>query len=315
MRWRTHSYRDYSSGPWRYPGSSWVVDSGLNVLDHPYYYNNNVNIYTLNCVSYAMRHGGPFPTYQAWVDYRDLNDVFGVKHCFAFYYSGEVQIRYVMIQDYAALSNDLDDLSISFVTPVVILDNRPQGSGIYSLTYWDNATVKYAPWGTCTTPSVAEATVNFNMVFASAIPNPYNTTAERDFTLTLRNCPRTRIRYYFHANGKWVDSSRGIVGMQGSTSNYNPVIGNPRGFGIQLQHGTGNHQHSGSVYIHPNEINTPTEWNSYTRTWPGLGAVNTSTGVTHTIPLRARVIRTSPTNTPIVPGPFNTSVVFVIHYP
>jgi len=124
--------------------------------------------------------------------------------------------------------------------------------------------------------------------------------------------------YHVHANGKWVNSSQGIVGMSGSSPHNNPAIGNPRGFGIQLQHRTGGHQHFGTVYIHPNEVTNPQSLPSnqrYTRNWQGAGTQNTSTGVTHTIPLRARVIRTSPSATPIQPGPFNTSVVFVIHYP
>jgi len=175
-----------------------------------------------------------------------------------------------------------------------------------------NLSVRYYSTRTCTTPSIAEATQNFNMVFASAIPEPGHTTGQKDFNFTLTKCPRVNLMYHVHANGKWVNSSQGIVGMSGSS------YANPRGFGIQLQHRTGGHQHSGNVYIHKNEVTNPQSLPSnqyYTRNWQGAGTQNSSTGVTHTIPLRARVIRTSPKGTPIVPGPFNTSVVFVIHYP
>jgi len=36
--------------------------------------------------------------------------------------------------------------------------------------------------------------------------------------------------------------------------------------------------------------------------------------VTHSIRLRARVIRTHPANAPITVGPFNTSVIVAIQY-
>jgi len=170
-----------------------------------------------------------------------------------------------------------------------------------------NLSVRYRSDRTCTTPSSAEATQNFNMFLASAIPNQGDTTGQRDFNFTLTNCPRRNIEYYVHANGKWVNSANGTVGMSGSNSHSNP-----RGIGIQLQHRSGGHQHSGNVYIHSNIFTTTPR---YTRNWQGAGTQDTSTGVTHTIPLRARVIRTNPSGTPIQPGPFNTSVVFVIIYP
>jgi len=64
--------------------------------------------------------------------------------------------------------------------------------------------------------------------------------------------------------------------------------------------------------MHLYETNTLNSDNSYVRSWFGNGAVNTNTGVTHTIPLRARIVGTGG---PIVAGPFNTSVIMVIRYP
>jgi len=39
------------------------------------------------------------------------------------------------------------------------------------------------------------------------------------------------------------------------------------------------------------------------------------TGITHTIPLRARIICTSPPGNPIVPGVINASAIVVVQYP
>jgi len=239
-------------------------------------------------------------------------------------YKAAVQVRYVAIVNNPMMAHreEFDRHSTSIINltiPLVNLYPRPNSSGAFSVIYYrDSINFDLAPWGTCTTPSIAEVTQNFNWVFAANIPNPGNTTGERDFNFTLTKCPRVNLMYHVHANGKWVNSSQGVVGMSGSSPHNNPVIGNPRGFGIQLQHRSGGHQHSGNLYIHPNEVTNPQSlpWNQrYIRNWQGAGTQNSSTGVTHTIPLRARVIRTSPSATPIQPGPFNTSVVFVIHYP
>jgi len=237
--------------------------------------------------------------------------------CFSKQIGFKVQVRFVRIND---LMDAYDVKKFDETFHNIIRFTRPAelGGGLGAFIFHSRVLVNYSSNHTCTTPSIAEATQNFNWVFASAIPNPGNTTGERDFNFTLTNCPRVNIGYHVHSNGKWVNPSQGIVGMSGSTPHANPAIGNPRGFGIQLQHRTGGHQHSGNVYIHQNEVTNPQSLPSnqrYTRNWQGAGTQNTSTGVTHTIPLRARVIRTSPANTPIVPGPFNTSVVFVIHYP
>jgi len=158
-------------------------------------------------------------------------------------------------------------------------------------------------------PSVNPSTVNFNTVMASDIPNPGDTTNEKPLNLTFTHCPRINIGYYVHTKNKWVDSHQGVVGLPGSTPNPDPVAGNPRGIGVQLLHDN-TIDGSGPVYISQND-DDPNK-RIYWRT-PAQGT-NTSTGVTHSIRLRARVIRTHPADTPITVGPFNTSVIVAIQY-
>jgi len=68
---------------------------------------------------------------------------------------------------------------------------------------------------------------------------------------------------------------------------------------------------NGPVYISSHDTDPDKE--VYWRT-PAQG-IDSTTGVTHTIGLRARVIRTSPASNPIIPGGFNTSVIVAIQYP
>jgi len=126
----------------------------------------------------------------------------------------------------------------------------------------------------------------------------------------LTQCPRVPIRWYVHANGKWVNSAQGIVGLSGSTPNADPATGNPRGIGVQLAHDGGIHG-TGTVYIGQNPGDPNQQ--AYQRT--AADGTDSAQGVTHVLPLRARVIRTSPAGTPIMPGPFNTSVIIAIQYP
>jgi len=225
-----------------------------------------------------------------------------------------VEVRYVLTKPANQIYEWLDSKSGTITTNFVTLRARPLSYQINNVTVQQTTTFRLPPLKTCETPSAAEATVNFNMVLASLIPDPGDTTAEKDFTFTLRNCGRNNLNYYVHANGKWVNPSQGIVGLSLSTPHADPDIGNPRGFGIQLLH-NGGQNGSGPVHIHQGEITPfPTD-NAYLLNWQGAGAVNTpATGVTYTIPLRARVIRTSPANVTITPGPFNTSVIFVFRY-
>jgi len=167
--------------------------------------------------------------------------------------------------------------------------------------------------------------VHFGMVNQSNFPNQQWGIASgtvRNFTLTFRNCPRNNFRYYFHANGtRWVGGmNQSVVGVQDSKPGIapsNPIAGNPSGFAIQLQHRSDNRNQSNTgmnVYIHPNEVAQPQI--SYTRIWNGAGTVDDPTlGVTHTIPLGARLVRTGSSSQPIKTGPFNASVIVAIHYP
>jgi len=234
---------------------------------------------------------------------------------YVIWYGAQVATRFVLIQDPATIpaASALNPVIQTRTLQVELLRARP-GSYSNAMTTFivnQSVTVILPPTGSCTTPSVNPSTVNFGALFASDIPNPGNTANERNLNLTFTNCPRSNIGYYVHANGKWVDSAQGIVGISGSTPNANPAIGNPRGFGVQLAHGTGSPDGTGPVYISSHD--TDPDKQIYWRT-PAQG-VNSNTGVTHTIPLRARVIRTHPSNTPIIPGGFNTSVVVAIQYP
>jgi len=232
-----------------------------------------------------------------------------------FFYGAQVATRFVLIQDPATIPglSVLNPVTQTRTLQMEVLRQRPLGfSGLpIEVAINQSVTIVLPPTGSCTTPSVNPSTVNFGALFASDIPNPGNTANEKLLNLTFTNCPRTNIGYYVHANGKWVDSSQGIVGLSGSTPNANPAIGNPRGFGIQLTHAPGSPDGSGPLYIssHDTDPNKQVYWRT-----PAQGT-NTSTGVRHTISLRARVIRTDPGSTPISLGPFNTSVIVAIQYP
>jgi len=328
LQWRIIAEKG-PHGPWRVMKESNIPDAEPDISSQPYFYQGRVSgMLSYRCrlslVGYYNTRANGFSSYSEYIAYvnnsENINSV-----CFYFQFNKEVAIRYVLIEKISALRDKLNEVSwaepeytdYSSNNQLILFGSQPEANQNNKSLYYHYffRCLYLSPWGTCTTPSLSEATQNFNMVFASAIPNPGNMTAQRDFNFTLTNCPRVNIRYYAHANGKWVNSSQGIVGMSGSTPHANPVVGNPRGFGIRLQHRTGGHQHSGNVHIHTNEVANPPTSQSYTRNWQGAGTTNTSTGVTHTIPLRASVIRTNPSNTPIQPGPFNTSVVFVISYP
>jgi len=217
----------------------------------------------------------------------------------------------VLIQDPATIqaANALNPRA-STIPPRYMVDLRPRplrwNGSSKDISITQSVTVTLPPTGSCTTPSVNPSTVNFGALFASDIPNPGNTTNERNLNLAFTNCPRYNIGYYVHANGKWVDSAQGIVGLSGS----NPSIGNPRGFGVQLLHNN-SIDGTGPVYISPHD--TDPDKQIYWRT-PAQGT-NFNTGVRHIISLRARVIRTSPASDPITPGAFNTSVIVAIQYP
>jgi len=240
----------------------------------------------------------------------------------SFIIGNNINLRYVLLKPAGEISSsNAVDFSTQTVTTTELIKfipapNSEQGRNVIMQ---HTITVSLPPSGSCTTPTGAEAVIYVGTVNQSQLEAQGDAGAWRGFNFTLRNCPRVPVHYYAHAQGKWVDSAQGIVGMPGSAPDADPAIGNPRGFGIQLQHGTGGHQHSGNVYLHPNALApgaVPDPGQSYTRTYPGEGAENDpGTGVTHTIPLRARIIRTSPSGPSIQPGPFSTTMMFVIHYP
>jgi len=102
-----------------------------------------------------------------------------------------VGVRYVSIIDNLAITNgekfDPKFTEIALTYSLIDIHPYPNSSANFSMIqYRDILKFNIRPWGTCTTPSLSEATQNFNMVFASAIPNPNNTTAQRDFNFTLR---------------------------------------------------------------------------------------------------------------------------------
>jgi len=246
-----------------------------------------------------------------------------------------VEYRYILIQDASTIgsASEFDYVTISNpTTNLIILKSHEKSYGGVQQTIREQANIRLSPTRTCQTPTVEEGTVHFGMVSQSNFPNNLWSAAsgaDRDFILTFRNCPRINVKYYVHANGnRWVDSSRGVVGVQDSVPGApNSIAGNPSGFAILLQHRSDsrNQSHSGrTVYIHPNEVAQPlalldtgTNRQAYTRTWNGAGTVNDpALGVTHTIPLRARLVRTgSSSQQQIKVGPFNTSVIVAISYP
>jgi len=314
LRWRVHTQVEGIGGAWRSPSDTWSVDVPPTSAGLPFYHFpthsfvggygawwfNNVGTENLSSLAAFRAKMLATPSYRRGV----ITSVYGAQ----------VEVRYVLTKPASQIYEWLDSKTRTITTYFVILQARPQSYQINNVYAHQTTTFRLPPLKTCETPSAAEATVNFNMAFASLIPNPGDTTAEKELTFTLRNCGRNNLNYYVHANGKWVNPSQGIVGLSPSTPHADPDIGNPRGFGIQLLH-NGGQNGSGPVYVHPSEITPfPTD-NAYLLNWQGAGAVNDpTTGVTYTIPLRARVIRTSPANVTIDPGPFKASLVVVFKY-
>jgi len=233
---------------------------------------------------------------------------------YVFFYGAQVATRFVLIQDPLSIADafPLYPVSKTYSLQMEVLRQRPlsySGSPV-EVAINQTVTITLPPTGTCTTPSANPSTVNFGEILELDIPNPGDATAYRNLNLTFTNCPWLNIGYYVHANGKWVNSTQGIVGISGSTPNANPLIGNPRGFAVQLAH---NNAIDGTGPVHVSAHDTDPDKHIYWRT-PTQG-INSSTGITHSINLRARVIRTHPVSNPIIPGPFNTSVIVAIQYP
>jgi len=343
IRWRVTDYSKISFGAWNSPGQGWPNDNpipsvagleywrlsggffGLRRTTYPSGYTQNLPILRGSHQSSLLSYGSWIARKNSASKYKyekDGNwsfDYYPAQSYWAGYYP-EIEVRYVKI--YNTPQAQLDMLRQSINVDLVDVYPRPDALYTAPIRFLHNLSIQIAPSATCTTPSVAEGAVHFVAVNPGSFPsNQWGEVAYKDFTLTFSNCPRINVKYYVHANGnRWVDSTQGIVGVQGSVpSASDPVAGNPRGFAIQLQHRTGNHQHSGNIYIHPNEVSQPqvlSSAQSYIRNWQGAGASNGPSGVTHTIPMRARLVRTgSSSQQQIQFGPFNTSVIVAISYP
>jgi len=334
LRWRAQaSYFGVGEGTWRYPTSGWNVDVPPSSDGFPFYQSTYIERYPRPepCPNI------PYPNFSSLDDFRNSQNVSGCTqntNTAIVYYGARVEIRYVLTKPVSSLG-ELNDITStpSVTTDFVILKGR-QASHLFTgqATVSHTVAFRLPPTGTCQTPSVEEGTVRFGMVNQSDFPNDQwgaASGAERDFTLTFRNCPRYAFRYYFHANGnKWVDSVRGVVGVHDSVPGAaDPIEGNPSGFAIQLQqyiHAYGSNYYWRNAYIHPNEVAQPSVLKTtepypqaYQRAYNGAGTVNDpALGVTHTIPMRARLVRTgSSSQQQIQTGPFNTSVIVAIHYP
>jgi len=163
-----------------------------------------------------------------------------------------------------------------------------------------NLFLGFKPWGTCTTPSVM---VPLGGVPESALASPGPAAAPwgtRDFNLPLTNCPRVSVGYFFRSpNGIAVDNVNGVVDLDSTP-------GNAQGVGIQLRHNGG---YAGTAPVQFNQDGNTTV---YTR-MPAMGHGSSTGPLTHTIPMRATVWRTSAT--PVVPGRINASVLVYIQYP
>jgi len=320
VRWRVRGRTNHDvAGQWSTPPSNWngewMPPSTTGIPFWAARFSGGGYIPTLNDTVFSL---------QDWWDHAVS---FSGSTIFL-YPRTEVFVRHLLIKPGNQIG--VEELDIEQVLipahdliTIRIPPNYPSTVRSYPVNIW-NRTIQIHPKGTCTTPFVNEGTVHFGTVYPTDFPNnQWDAAATRDFTLTFSNCPRTTVKYYVHANGnRWVGGpGQSVVGVNDSiASDSNPISGNPRGYGIQLQHRIGNHQHTGNIYIHPNEVNPPLSvpyTQSYTRSWQwNNGTVNSSAGVTHTIPLRARLVRTgSSSQQTIQPGSFNTSVIMVIAYP
>jgi len=307
VRWRVRGVTGV--GQWVTPPSSWGNEWMPPAAAGVDFWRANVNRFVGNNCSQNIPSSS-LTSLQAW--WNVVNSATEKRYCLG---TGvDIGIRYVLIKPGSQIVSQLDDLSHSLTIQSQIVKNMPGALNRETVRVIGNSTVNLSikPWGTCTTPSL---TVPFSWILATDFPNQGSVGAYKTFNLTFTGCPRVNLNWYVHSNNHWVNSAQGIVGMSGSFVHANPAIGNPRGIGVQLAHNGGVHG-SGMLYISPN-MNDPNK-QVYVRTpaqgvnTPGSGA---NAGITHTIPLRARIIRTSPPGNPIVPGVFNASVIVVVQYP
>jgi len=155
------------------------------------------------------------------------------------------------------------------------------------------------PIGSCTTPSVA---VPFGLLLPGDLPSAPGpvSTSTKTFDLVLKDCPRVNVQYFFRAPpGVTVNNSIGVVGLDSTP-------GNAQGVGVQLAH------NGGFAGAAPVQFNQDGSGTVYTRT-PAMGQNDPVTGITHTIPMRASVYRTS--TAPVVAGSIKAAVWMYIQYP
>jgi len=311
LRWRVHAQDSGIGGAWRSPSATWSIDDPPLSAGVPFY-RFPAYSWTQTFGNYWLNQIGE-NNFSSVAQYRDAMDTVPAQNrgTNVFVYGAEVEVRYVLTKPASEIYGALDTKSGSITTDFVTLRARPLSYQINHVTVRQTTTFQLPPTGTCETPSWDGMIVQFPMIFPHQIPDPGDTAAEKTFDLTFIRCPRTNLGWFVHANNKWVNAAQGIVGLSGSTPNADPVIGNPRGFGVQLEHGSGSPDGSGPVVmsLHETDPNRHVYWRT-----PAQG-LDTNTGVIHTIPLRARIIRTSPASEPITIGPFTTSVIVAIQYP
>jgi len=211
-------------------------------------------------------------------------------------------VRYVLIKPVDQIAQQLDPLSHTVSVQNEIVRGRP-GIGIPSsqrliINHTVNLTIK--PLGTCTTPSVV---VPFGIVLASGLPpapGPISAST-KTFDLVLKDCPRSNLQYFFRAPPEYtVDNANGVI------RRTNPLSGEAGNVGVQLAH------NGGVAGTDPVQFNQDGNTTTYTRT-PAMGQNNPLTGVTHTIPMRASVYRTS--SAPVGGGNLNVAVWVYVQYP
>jgi len=226
---------------------------------------------------------------------------------FFFHYGPELEFRYVMIKNAAEVySSQLDSSTVTETVELAVLTPRPQASSPFKMTVIQTITIRYPPWGTCTTGNVL---VPLGTHYPNDLPSvgSPSTQPARNFNIELTNCPRVNIGYSFVApNGIGFHDATGVVDLDSTA-------GNAQGVGIQLRHRNDPVYGNNTIVFNPSDYtNNP----SYTRNWPqcqaqGTCTNNPSTGVNHAIPMQAAVYRKSA----ITPGSINASVLFHIVYP
>jgi len=297
VRWRTSNTWG-ETGNWGTPPAAWGTVTGETATGLPFW---RVHVFSESSAgavngSQDVQAGSTnthyFNSLQDWYTY--INRAVMNDRMIRLFYAVEVQVRWVVI---GKASQQLNESTGSADVTLVQIQSRPNAQAMRTHTLNQHINVRLAPHGTCTTPSL---TVPFGRLDANDLSavGPAATPAQT-FDLVFKDCPRVNVQYFFRAPaGVAVDNANGVVGLKS-----NP--GNAQGVGVQLAH---NGSHAGTAPVQFNQDGNDTV---YTRT-PPMGQDN-STGITHTIPMRAAVYRTSAA--PIVPGKINAAVLVYIQYP